>query len=225
MRKTEVTLIGGTNMGKTGVIYIFTNPSFPQYVKIRYAIDVKQRLNELNRSTAVPFAFRVYATYEVDSALSDKKIHSILDKLNPYLRSTEEIEGKRRIRGGYAMTPEDAFSILEAIAEINGYRHRLKKWKATATEQREEALAQEINEQHQEHLVPFAFSKCNIEIGERIEFYCNGNDHTGTLCEVIDDKHVKYNGETWSLTALAKHLTGVKGQSPALGISNTKANG
>ena len=59
-----------------GFIYILTNPSFPQYVKIGYATDVKQRLDELNRSTAVPFAFRVYATYEVDSALSDKKLHS-----------------------------------------------------------------------------------------------------------------------------------------------------
>lgn len=194
-----------------GYIYIFTNPSFPQYVKIGYATDVKQRLDELNRSTAVPFAFRVYATYEVDSALSDKKLHSILDKLNPDLRSTEEFDGKRRIREFYAMTPEDAFSILEAIAEINGYRHRLKKWKATATEQRDESLAQEINEQHRERVAPFTFSKCGIEIGEQIEFCCNGNARTGTPCEVIDDKHVAYDGQTWSLTALAKHLTGVKG--------------
>ena len=120
----------------TGYIYILTNPSFKQYVKIGYATDVKQRLAELNRSTAVPFAFRVYATYEVDSALSDKKLHSILDKLNPELRSAEEVDGKRRIREFYAMSPEDAYSILEAIAEINGFGHRLKKWKATATDSR-----------------------------------------------------------------------------------------
>ena len=128
---------------------------------------MKQRLDELNRSTAVPFAFRVYATYEVDSALSDKKLHSILDKLNPELRSTEEVDGKRRIREFYAMTPEDAYSILEAIAEINGYRHRLKKWKATAIEQREEALVQAINEQHQERMAQFTFSSCGIAAGER----------------------------------------------------------
>ena len=193
-----------------GYIYILTNPSFPQYVKIGYATDVKQRLDELNRSTAVPFAFRIYATYEVDSALSDKKLHSILDKLNPDLRSAEEIDGKKRIREFYAMPPEDAYSILEAIAEINGYKHRLKKWKATESEQKDEQLAQEISEQHQERLSPFAFSMCNIAIGEQIEFCCNGNDNTGTLCEVVDDKHVSYNGEAWSLTALAKHLTGVK---------------
>ena len=137
-------------MTKKGVIYILTNPSFPQYVKIGYATVVKQRLDELNRSSAVPFAFRIYATYEVDSTLSDKKLHSILDKLNPELRSTEEVDGKRRIREFYAMTPEDAYSILEAIAEINNYSHRLKKWKASVTEQRDEALAKVINEQHQE---------------------------------------------------------------------------
>lgn len=206
-----------------GVIYVLTNPSFPQYVKIGYATDVRQRLDELNRSSAVPFAFRVYATYEVDSALSDKKLHSILDKLNPELRSTEEVDGKRRIREFYAMTPEDAYSILEAIAEINNYSHRLKKWKASATEQRDEALAQEINEQHQERLAPFTFTKCGISIGEQIEFYCNGNANTGTLCEAVDDKHVKYNGEIWSLTALAKHLTGT--QSAIAGPRYFKYNG
>lgn len=197
-------------MEKTGFIYILTNPSFPQYVKIGYATDVKQRLNELNRSTAVPFAFRVYATYEVDSALSDKKLHSILDKLNPELRSTEELNGKRRTREFYAMTPEDAFSILEAIAEINNYRHLLKKWEATKTEQCEEALAQEINEQHQERMSPFTFSACGIEVGEKIEFCCIGSEHSGELCEVVDDRRIGYNGETWSLTALAKHLSGAK---------------
>lgn len=69
----------------------------------------------------------MYATYEVDSALSDKKLHSILGKLNPDLRSAEEVDGKRRIREFYAMPPEDAYAILEAIAEINGFHHRLKK--------------------------------------------------------------------------------------------------
>lgn len=193
-----------------GYIYIMTNPSFPEYVKIGYAKDVKQRLDELNRSSAVPFAFRIYATYEVDSELSDKKLHSILDKLNPELRSTEEINGKKRVREFYAMTPEDAYDILDAIAEINGFKHRLRKWKATAEEQKEEETAKEISEAHQERLAPFTFSMCNIAIGEQIEFSCNGNDNDGTVCTVVDDKHVAYQGETWSLTALAQYFTGKK---------------
>ena len=193
-----------------GYIYIMTNPSFPEYVKIGYAKDVKQRLDELNRSSAVPFAFRIYATYEVDSELSDKKLHSILDKLNPELRSTEEINGKKRVREFYAMTPEDAYSILEAIAEINGYTHRLKKWKATAAEKKDEETAQEISEAHQERLAPFAFSMCNIAVGEQIEFCHPGNKNDGAVCVVVDEKHVKYQDKIWSLTALAQFFTGKK---------------
>ena len=34
-------------MENKGVIYILTNPSFPEYVKIGYADDVKKRLGIL----------------------------------------------------------------------------------------------------------------------------------------------------------------------------------
>ena len=40
-------------MDKTGVIYILTNPSFPEYVKIGYADDIDKRLMQLNRSLPV----------------------------------------------------------------------------------------------------------------------------------------------------------------------------
>lgn len=37
-------------MTNKGFIYILTNPSFPDYVKIGYAHDVEKRLQQLNRS-------------------------------------------------------------------------------------------------------------------------------------------------------------------------------
>ena len=49
-------------MEKAGVIYILTNPSFPEYVKIGYSDDVNKRLAQLNRTECTPFAFRLYAT-------------------------------------------------------------------------------------------------------------------------------------------------------------------
>ncbi len=113
---------------KNGVIYILTNPSFPDYVKIGYADDIDKRLKQLNRSECIPYAFRVYATYEVSSRLSDLKIHSIIDKLNPNLRAVESFNGKQRVREFYAMSPEDAYSILEAIAEIHGCVDKLNEW-------------------------------------------------------------------------------------------------
>ena len=131
---------------KKGVVYILTNPSFPEYVKIGYADDVRERVNQLNRSECTPFAFRVYATYEVNARLTDMKIHNIIDKLNPNLRSIDNVEGKKRVREFYAMSPEDAYEILEAIAEINSLQTNLKLWEQTSKEQSEEDQAEEIKE-------------------------------------------------------------------------------
>ena len=111
---------------KKGVIYILTNPSFPDYVKIGYADDIDKRLKQLNRSECIPFAFRVYATYEVTSRLSDLKLHEIIDKLNLDLRSIDDFNGQKRIREFYAMKPEEAYAILEAMAEIHDCKENLK---------------------------------------------------------------------------------------------------
>ena len=173
-----------------GYIYILINPSFPQYVKIGYAKDVNQRLDELNRSSAVPFAFRIYATYEVDSALSDKKLHSILDKLDPELRSKEEIDGKKRVREFYAMTPEDAYAILESIANISGTIDRLKKVKPEVHEIENEKVAAE--NQKAVRRGSFRSGECGIPIGAE-HIYVDG---PSIKIMVIDDRHIQYGNET-----------------------------
>ena len=190
-----------------GYIYILTNPSFPQYVKIGYADDVKTRLTQLNRSECTPFAFRVYATYEVSTRLTDMKIHDVIDKLNPNLRSIDNVNGKKRVREFYAMSKEDAYSLLEAIAEINGLEKNLKLWKQTAKEKAAEATAEEIEVESKERKAPFNFGKCNIATGEEIIFSCRGNQYDGVISKVVDDRHIEYEGETWSLSALAAKLT------------------
>lgn len=189
-----------------GVIYILTNPSFPEYVKIGYADDIDKRLKQLNRSECIPFAFRVYATYEVSSRLSDLKIHSIIDKLNPNLRSVESFNGKQRIREFYAMSPKDAYSILEAIAEIHNCADKLKLVHPNKEEQQAEETAKDIDTESIERASNFSFSKCQIPIGAKIEF-C---DNPSITAVVADDRNVEYNGETMSMTALAKLLTGIK---------------
>lgn len=191
---------------KIGVIYILTNPSFPDYVKIGYADDIEKRLQQLNRSECIPFAFRVYATYEVNSRLSDVKIHAIIDKLNPNLRSIENFNGHKRVREFYAMSPEDAYSILEAIAEIHGCADKLKLIPLNEDEIEAEETAEDIEEQKKERLAPFSFSLCKIPIGATIE-YCNRSDEkSGLTCTVVDDHNVEYQGKKWSLSALAAML-------------------
>lgn len=191
-------------MEKAGVIYILTNPSFPEYVKIGYADDIDKRLQQLNRSECIPYAFRVYATYEVSSRLSDLKIHSIIDKLNPNLRSIENFNGKQRVREFYAMSPEDAFSILEAIAEIHGRADKLKRIAMDEAQKQAEETAQEIEEEHRERLSPFTFSKCQIQPGE----YVSWNDDPEMKFKVLDEKTVEYMGKPFTLSGLAALLLG-----------------
>lgn len=126
-----------------GVIYILTNPSFPDYVKIGYADDVNKRLKELNRSECIPFAFRLYAYYEVPQRLTDKKLHELIDMINPDLRAIEEFDGKRRTREFYNMTSEKAYKILQAIAQINGLEEDLHKVKPSEKDLEEEETAEE----------------------------------------------------------------------------------
>ena len=185
------------------VIYILTNPSFEDYIKIGYADDLDKRLAQLNRSECIPYAFRAYAVYRVDNRLSDLQIHKIIDTINPNLRTIETFQGKKRVREFYAMTAENAYKIFEAIANMHGFADRLIKIPPTQSDEEAEATADEIAEERREHMSPFAFSKCNIQIGETIEF-CNDPSIT---CKVISDKTVEYQGKEYSLTALAKELT------------------
>ena len=190
----------------SGVIYVLTNPSFPEYVKIGYADNVNQRLAQLNRSECFPFAFRVYATYEVDSRLSDKKIHEIIDRLNPDLRAIESFEGKKRIREFYAMSPEDAYGLLKSIAEINGMEHKLKLITPNKQEKKAESLAEEIAEEHIQKNKNFSFNICQIPVGAEIEYSHDPN----IKCYVVDDRRVQYNGQIMYLTGLAKYLLNTK---------------
>ena len=191
---------------KKGVIYILTNPSFPEYVKIGYADDIKKRLDQLNRSECIPFAFRVYATYEVDNRLSDKGVHSIIDKLNPTLRSIDNFNGKERVREFYAMDAEDAYAILEAMAEIHGCKDRLKLITPNEQEIKDEETADIIETERQDRQERFSFEKCNIPIGSTLTF-CNDDTIT---CIVADERMVIYQGVKMSLTGLAKKLLGKK---------------
>ncbi len=153
-------------MKNKGVIYVLTNPSFPGYVKIGYADDIEKRLNQLNKSECVPFAFRVYATYEVSCRLSDIKIHSIIDRINPNLRSVDVCNGQRRVREFYAMSPDDAYSILEAIAEIHGCSDKLfLVGRNGAGIDLDESFGGGGESEN-----PISFSVCSMPIGAEITF-------------------------------------------------------
>lgn len=122
------------------------------------------------------------------------------------LQSVENFDGKKRIREFYAMSPEDTYSILEAIAVIHGCAEKLRLIQPNEEEARAEETAQEIDTESYERAENFSFSKCQIPVGEKLE-YCNDSSIT---CIIVDDRHVEYGGKKMSLTALAKLLSGKK---------------
>lgn len=199
-----------------GVIYILTNRSFPEYVKIGYTDDIRRRLKQLNQSECIPFAFRVYATLEVSSRLSDKKIHAIIDNLNSDLRATDTVGGHKRVREFYAMTPEKAYAVLKSLAEFMGCPEKLRLAAKSDGDSDKELAAPA-------HPVRFTFPMLGIPVGAELEFWSSAYNRTGIVCTVADDRRVSYQGELYTLTGLAKKLTNTN--KSVRGLSYYKYNG
>ena len=187
-------------MARKGVIYILANPAFPQYVKIGYAHDLEKRLKQLNRSETIPYAFRVYAVYDVESELTDKNLHAIIDSINPDLRTIENFDGKKRVKEFYAMSAEDAYHLLECIAKISGTTNRLKRMKPEGHEIEDENTAREVQDAARRG--PFRFGMCGIKAGEEVVFV----DDESKKAVVVDDRHIRFGNEVTSLSKLAEYL-------------------
>lgn len=168
---------------KKGYIYIMTNPALIDMVKIGYATNVEERRKQLS-TTALPYEYEVYATYETNGNLEDKKLHQLIDDLNSDLRVSKN-------REFYVMTPEQAYRLLEAIAIISGTTKKLKKVKRV-----------HINMKRP----PIDFTKCGIPKGAELIYIEDPN----VKVTVVDNHKVKYQEELTSLSAIVKQLKGYK---------------
>ena len=192
-----------------GVIYILTNPSFPQYVKIGYADDVNDRLKQLNRSECIPFAFRLYAYYEVYERLTDLKLHEMIDKLNPNLRAIEDYKGKIRKREFYAMDAHDAYSILETIATLSGSKNNLHLVEPTTNDLKNENEATEIRFKKKVSKLPkmkWLIEQDIVHIGDEIYVL----NHPEEIAIIVSSDSVNYNGEIMTFNQFGCKITGWK---------------
>ncbi len=174
-----------------GYIYIMTNPALIDMVKIGFATDVETRRKQLS-TTALPYDYEIYATYETSGNLEDKKLHKLIDNLNPDLRVSKS-------REFFVMKPEDAYELLEAIAKISGTADKLKKMRESAD------TKQTIKKP------PVNFRKCNIPVGAKL--VCTKDD--SIVVTVYNDRKVEYNNEITSLSAIMQSLNGYPTAGPS----------
>ena len=181
--------------GKKGYIYIMTNPALLDMVKIGYATDVEERRKQLS-TTALPYEYEVYATYETEGNLEDKKLHQLIDDLNPDLRISKN-------REFYVMTPEQAYQLIEAIAIISGSISKIKRVK-------------------QERIVtkrpPIDFDKCGIPRGAELIY----TEDENIKVTVVNNHKVKYKEELTSLSAIVKSIKGYNVAGPSYFTYNGK---
>lgn len=173
---------------KKGYIYIMTNPALIDMVKIGYATNVEERRKQLS-TTALPYEYEVYATYETNGNLEDKKLHQLIDNLNSDLRVSKN-------REFYVMTPEQAYQLLEAIAIISGTSKKLRKIKQV-----------HINMKRP----PIDFFKCGIPKEAELIYIENPNIRV----TVVNNHKVKYQEELTSLSAIVKELKGYNVAGPS----------
>ncbi len=181
-----------------GFIYIMTNPSFKDMVKIGFATDVEARRKSLS-TTALPYEYEVYATYETSGNIEDKKLHKMIDILNPDLRV-------KKNREFYVMSPEKAYELLESIATISGTREKLKKAKMITSKK------QIVRKP------PVNFSECNIPIGAKLVFV----DDPSVVVTVVSDRKVQYKDEITSLSAISDSIKGYSTPGPQFFTYNGK---
>ena len=184
-------------MGK-GYIYIMTNPALKDMVKIGFAADVEARRKQLS-TTALPYEYEVYATYETSGNLEDKKLHRMIDNLNPDLRVTSN-------REFFVMSPQEAYELLEAIATISGTKDKLKKAETP------------VIEKQKVRRPPVNFAKCGIPVGAKLVF----TDDPTVIVTVVSDRKVQYNNEITSMSAISDRLKGYPTAGPMFFTYNGK---
>ena len=90
------------------IVYILTNQSMPDTIKIGITDNLERRMRELD-NTSTPLPFECYYAVEVqDAKVIEKKIHEGLDD-----------KRVRQNREFFNTSPEQAKAILE-IAEVMG---------------------------------------------------------------------------------------------------------
>jgi len=162
------------------IVYILTNPSMPDLIKIGRTNSLDDRVRSLSTHSGIPVPFEVFYACEVpDSLKVEKHLHDAFGdhRVNP----------KREF---FRLNPERVLSVLKLV-EIKD---------VTPTEDVvEDAVDRETLTRERSRKQNFRFSQEDIPIGSTLHFV---RDEAITA-KVIDDKTINFEGKQTSLSQSA----------------------
>ena len=165
------------------IVYILSNPSFPDWYKIGFTTNLEDRVKRLSKSTSIPLPFEVFYACEVeDEKKVEKQIHDIFSK--------DRISAKREF---FKVDPLIVKKTLEMVAtnEVNLSQYTTSSAEELAENDLEIRLQSEFN-----------FASAGISLGEEIHF--SGNK--AIRAEVFDQTRVKYENQIYDFDVLTKKI-------------------
>jgi hypothetical protein len=166
-----------------GKVYILTNDAMPGIIKIGITEmeTIEDRIKSLD-NTSLPKPFRFHYAIETEK-------HKEIEKLMHNAFSKFRIRNNREF---FEMDPESAVAALK----ISG---------ANEIKLKNEMIDEKgivVEEESIQTKKIFTFSQVNIPIGSEIIFTRDEN----IVCKVISNREIEFEGETYTLSGLAKKL-------------------
>ena len=173
------------------IVYILTNQSMPDTIKIGITDNLERRMRELD-NTSTPLPFECYYAVEVqDAKVIEKKIHEGLDD-----------KRVRQSREFFNTSPEQAKAILE-IAEVMGGKNVTPKEDIVETSQDKQALD---NARKKRGRIDY-FGILGIQKGTTLTFLKDEN----ITCEVADNGKIIFRDKETTLSGSALLITNEMG--------------
>jgi hypothetical protein len=165
------------------IVYLLTNPTMPDLVKIGRTTDLESRLRQLSTHSGVPVPFECFYACEVaDSVKVEKALHDAF--------GDHRINSRREF---FRLNPDRAVAILELVTIKDA---------TLAAEVAEDQAELDALHREQTRREQFRFSMVDIAPGSVLTF---SKDELITAT-VVDDKRIDFQGEITSTSAAATKL-------------------
>lgn len=177
------------------IVYIFANPSFPEFIKIGRCEDLDQRLASLSSNTALPLPFEcVYACTVSNAAKVEKTLHRVFNQHRVNLK-----------REFFRMEPEPAIEILELLSQGEVSPNCDKE---NDTWELDQAFLKTLYEE-------FTFDQAGVRLGHLLNFA----PEPSISCIVTGRKEVEFENESHTLYEVTRLALTLAGRAPKIKLS------